>query len=442
MRGRSAQPVRARASSSRARSLRTGARGTRTGGHSGLVVALSVLVGLAGVTGAGYLYFFDRDTTELSGATGCPVEGPPARLLVLVDTTNPMGPVQASRVRREIEDAIAALPAHSYVAIGKVDAANTTGALFAACRPPTASETSQLTANPRQQQRRYEETFGQPVQQHLDAIVAEITRGSAIERLSQDEGLQRSGSTIRSTETELVVTLPESITFAVGQAELSPSLASHVEAFATALSGLAATSIEVIGHTDSTGDRAANQALSERRADAVAQLLVAKGVAADRIAVRGAGPDRPVADNATSSGRALNRRVEIVLSTSSPIMESVQALVGSAGERVAVEHRAEPMLDSRTGQKLDRDRLLIISDLLQNSDVHSFYRGQDWSTFASSPDLQRLSKNMSGITVVPYKLARRESAIIDADVVEDFWVRYFEHQGVSRIEKLRIIGDL
>jgi outer membrane protein OmpA-like peptidoglycan-associated protein len=73
--------------------------------------------------------------------------------------------------------------------------------------------------------------------------------------------------------------------------------------------------IEVAGHTDSTGDAKKNQELSERRAAAVKQALVGKyGADGGRIGIKGWGAEQPIQDNTTDDGRALNRRVEIVLS--------------------------------------------------------------------------------------------------------------------------------
>lgn len=70
--------------------------------------------------------------------------------------------------------------------------------------------------------------------------------------------------------------------------------------------------IEVQGHTDSLGNPAYNQNLSQRRAEAVRQFLIGQGIAAPRITVRGYGATRPIAPNATEDGRARNRRVEVV----------------------------------------------------------------------------------------------------------------------------------
>jgi len=74
-----------------------------------------------------------------------------------------------------------------------------------------------------------------------------------------------------------------------------------------------ASTINVIGHTDSTGDAAYNFDLSQRRAQAVSSVLINAGVSVNRIRSVGRGEDAPVASNLDANGRALNRRVEIVI---------------------------------------------------------------------------------------------------------------------------------
>jgi OOP family OmpA-OmpF porin len=71
--------------------------------------------------------------------------------------------------------------------------------------------------------------------------------------------------------------------------------------------------VTVVGHADSVGTAEYNRALSRRRARSVAEYLVQKGVAADRLTVRGAGADEPVAPNDTEEHRQQNRRVEITV---------------------------------------------------------------------------------------------------------------------------------
>jgi len=70
--------------------------------------------------------------------------------------------------------------------------------------------------------------------------------------------------------------------------------------------------LRVEGHTDSQGNGAANQALSEKRAQAVVAWLTGKGISASRLTAKGFGATKPVADNSTDDGRAKNRRVELV----------------------------------------------------------------------------------------------------------------------------------
>ena len=67
------------------------------------------------------------------------------------------------------------------------------------------------------------------------------------------------------------------------------------------------------GHTDSQGASSTNQALSDRRAKAVLNYLLAKGVDSNRLSSIGYGEDYPIADNSTRDGRSSNRRVEIKL---------------------------------------------------------------------------------------------------------------------------------
>jgi outer membrane protein OmpA-like peptidoglycan-associated protein len=71
--------------------------------------------------------------------------------------------------------------------------------------------------------------------------------------------------------------------------------------------------LQIAGHTDSTNTDAYNLKLSQQRAEAVVAWLVKHGIAASRLTAKGFGKSQPVADNATAAGRALNRRVELVV---------------------------------------------------------------------------------------------------------------------------------
>ncbi len=100
------------------------------------------------------------------------------------------------------------------------------------------------------------------------------------------------------------------IEFESGQAVIRPSGLVILDEMAAALLKVKAKKVEVIGHTDNTGLRQSNVALSLARAEAVRTYLAGKAVDAAMINVSGQGPDRPVADNATADGRARNRRIE------------------------------------------------------------------------------------------------------------------------------------
>lgn len=120
-------------------------------------------------------------------------------------------------------------------------------------------------------------------------------------------------TTIRNTGQELVLTMPQDILFAFDSAALRPDLRADLQVVAANLRRNPDSIIRVVGHTDSTGPLAHNQRLSERRADAVAAVLIENGVSSQRIITQGMGPTQPVATNATAAGRAMNRRVEIII---------------------------------------------------------------------------------------------------------------------------------
>jgi outer membrane protein OmpA-like peptidoglycan-associated protein len=102
--------------------------------------------------------------------------------------------------------------------------------------------------------------------------------------------------------------------FDAGKASLQPSAMTAIDRLAQLLSVYPERSVRIEGHTDSVGDDATNQQLSERRALAVRDALLARGVDASRIEAAGYGATRPIADNRTEGGRQKNRRIEIVLS--------------------------------------------------------------------------------------------------------------------------------
>jgi len=111
----------------------------------------------------------------------------------------------------------------------------------------------------------------------------------------------------------ITLDMPGNVTFAFDSAQLNPQFNSVLDKVGQTLVEYDQTVIQIAGHTDSTGTHAYNMKLSEQRAASVKSYLASRGVPAKRMQTVGAGPDYPIADNATPEGRAENRRVEITI---------------------------------------------------------------------------------------------------------------------------------
>ena len=128
-----------------------------------------------------------------------------------------------------------------------------------------------------------------------------------------DQSLSGSGATVVNTGNQLVVTLRELITFDTGSAIVHPDYVDEIAVVARSLRDNPNSTVLVVGHTDDVGATDFNQALSERRAGAVAQVVTSNGVDTWRVQTAGRAYHQPVASNDTPGGRAQNRRVEIVI---------------------------------------------------------------------------------------------------------------------------------
>jgi outer membrane protein OmpA-like peptidoglycan-associated protein len=117
----------------------------------------------------------------------------------------------------------------------------------------------------------------------------------------------------RETARGLIVNMSD-VLFDTGKYTLKPGAKEKLAKIAGIVLGHPGLKLEIEGHTDSVGTDDLNQRLSEQRADAVRNYLVAQGVSLDSITGRGYGKTQPVASNATAAGRQLNRRVELVVS--------------------------------------------------------------------------------------------------------------------------------
>jgi outer membrane protein OmpA-like peptidoglycan-associated protein len=151
----------------------------------------------------------------------------------------------------------------------------------------------------------------------LEADKAKLLADQAELKRQKDElegrlrGSMASIMETRDSARGAVMSLP-GISFETGKAALKPAAQLTLAKLAGIAQVYPAVNMRVEGYTDSTGNAAVNQKLSEARAKAVYDFLKAQGIADTRLAFQGLGPASPVADNATKEGRAKNRRVEIV----------------------------------------------------------------------------------------------------------------------------------
>ncbi|MBL8446734.1 MAG: OmpA family protein [Zoogloeaceae bacterium] len=155
-----------------------------------------------------------------------------------------------------------------------------------------------------------------PPPQSLAAPVAPAVQGKRLDHL---ESLLRAGlkglevEVERPEPTMLLVRIPGRLAFTASEARPLPTLLPILDLLADALRQEPGASVTIEGHTDSLGREIYNQTLSIRRADTVVGYLLTRGIAYDHLGAAGKGETQPIADNATETGRARNRRVDILI---------------------------------------------------------------------------------------------------------------------------------
>ena len=145
-------------------------------------------------------------------------------------------------------------------------------------------------------------TTGNAIGKTLDQQAADLRRD-----------LKNDQVDIMNTGSELIVTMPQDILFALDSAAVRSDLRRDLGVVAGNLQAYPNSTISIEGHTDNTGTANYNRILSQRRANAVADILVNNGVPPARLYAVGRGENEPVASNLSVTGRAQNRRVEIVI---------------------------------------------------------------------------------------------------------------------------------
>jgi len=151
----------------------------------------------------------------------------------------------------------------------------------------------------------------------IGAVVGGLAGGSIGSYMDKQEAaLQQAvagveGANIQRQANTIALTFKSDVMFDINSSALKPGAYDEINRVANVLQQYPQTSLTIAGHTDSTGSEEYNLQLSQRRADAVKNALMAQGVSAARMNTIGYGESNPIADNSTEHGRQLNRRVEI-----------------------------------------------------------------------------------------------------------------------------------
>ena len=153
-------------------------------------------------------------------------------------------------------------------------------------------------------------------------VLIGATNGGDKEVLAIEDGYRESAQSwrelllnlkARREDRGLVMTLSDYV-FDPGSAKLKPDVLKYLGRLIEFVNQDPSKAIRIEGHTDNRGGIKLNRELSEKRADAVRDALVGKGVSAERVTVAGMADENPIASNDTANGRARNRRVEIIVS--------------------------------------------------------------------------------------------------------------------------------
>ena len=125
--------------------------------------------------------------------------------------------------------------------------------------------------------------------------------------------LEGTGVSVTRIGDNITLNMPGNVTFATDSADLNADFFNVLNSVSKVLKEFDQTIVEVAGHTDNTGSDEYNEALSDRRASAVARYFESRNISSQRLLTIGMGESRPIADNGTADGRQANRRVEITM---------------------------------------------------------------------------------------------------------------------------------
>lgn len=149
--------------------------------------------------------------------------------------------------------------------------------------------------------------------------------GNRMDKQAQKIDQALPGAEVERVGEGIKLTLNEnSVNFDLGKSSLTTTAKANLDKLVPVFNEYPDTNITVFGHTDSSGSDELNQKLSEQRAAAVRDYLIAKGLKSTRFTITGRGETEPIADNSTSAGMAQNRRVEFAITANEKMVQDAE----------------------------------------------------------------------------------------------------------------------
>jgi outer membrane protein OmpA-like peptidoglycan-associated protein len=152
--------------------------------------------------------------------------------------------------------------------------------------------------------------------------------GNYMDKQAEEMERDVEGAKIERVGEGIKITFESGILFDVAKADLRPDAQANLMKMAEILKKYEDTNILIEGHTDSDGTEEYNQALSERRANAVSHFLAAQAVSSARMSTIGYGESQPIADNSTAAGKQANRRVEVAIMANEKLKKAAEEEAG------------------------------------------------------------------------------------------------------------------
>lgn len=388
-------------------------RRRKPSGVGWMLPTVAVLVVLAGLSGLGFFIYTLERGIDYDPLTNCRIGQELQTTVIFIDNTTPFTQTQFLRMRNIISEEANVPPYEHQIILTSVREALDNSLMNLGCLPvdPSGDNFDDLTQNRTLVQAQRQEFF-QRLENWLEDTASIGSYQEYLERWASQ--FRRVGVSVQTTDTEIFLIISDAITFESGADNLSSNGRDVISEIVDSLLSSRGFSITVVGHTDNIGDSAENLNLSNRRAANVVNELIASGIPRDSVRADGRGESDPLATNATEDGRAANRRVEIILVPTRPLIEAL--------DRSFVLIRRNLRMNSHVN-------FVMFSDMAQASPTYSVYSEISWEEFMSSSRGANISLSDENVSMSIFRIPREET-ISRRDLALRFWRRYFDERNI------------